>query len=261
MNLATRFRLWALLLLLLQTVSLLASDLDKEKRWADQILDSIMDGDAAWLAADGHKFLSIFTQADNNSRENALIVMHGIGVHPNWDQVVRPIRVEMTKRGWNTLSIQMPVLANDAAPEDYAKVFPEVSPRIDAAIEYLKSYGSRKIVLIAHSMGSSMSVYYLGRNSDEAIKGLVAIGMNGAAVFSELVKLESVRVPVLDLFGSDDLPLVLENRLNKARAAQSGGNLMFQQREIEGANHFFDDKNDELIDAVSDWLKVLLREK
>ena len=63
--------------------------------------------------------------------------------------------------------------------------------------------------------------------------------------------------PVLDLFGSDDLPVVLENRLKKAMAALSGGNLRFQQQEIEGANHFFDDKNDELVDAVDGWLNNL----
>ncbi len=66
-----------------------------------------------------------------------------------------------------------------------------------------------------------------------------------------------VKVPVLDLFGSDDLPIVLKNRLKKAMAAQSGVNLKFQQQEIKGANHFFDDKNDELVDAVDDWLKTL----
>ena len=102
-----------------------------------------------------------------------------------------------------------------------------------------------------------MSAYYLARNSRQVIKGFVAIGMNATAAFSELVRLESVKVPVLDLFGSDDLPIVLKNRLKKAMAAQSGGNLKFQQQEIEGANHFFDDKNDELVDAVDDWLKTL----
>ena len=66
-----------------------------------------------------------------------------------------------------------------------------------------------------------------------------------------------VKVPVLDLFGSDDLPIVLRNRLKKAMAAQSGGNLKFRQQEIEGANHFFDDKNDELVDGGDDWLKTL----
>jgi len=102
-----------------------------------------------------------------------------------------------------------------------------------------------------------MSAYYLTRNSQQVIKGVVAIGMTGSAIYSNLTRLESVKVPVLDLFGSDDLPIVLENRLKKAMTAQSGGNLKYQQQEIEGANHFFDDKNDELVDAVDDWLKTL----
>ena len=194
MNLLPPNRLWILLLVLLQTVTLQASNLDKEKRWADQIVDSIIDGDAVWLSANDLKFLSIFTPADDDSKENSLIVIHGVGVHPNWDQVIRPIRVEMTTRGWNTLSIQMPILANEAEAKDYAQLFPEVDPRIEAALQYLKSYGSEKIVLVAHSMGSAMSAYYLGRNSEESIRGFVAIGMNGAGVFSELARLDLVKV-------------------------------------------------------------------
>ena len=86
---------------------------------------------------DGHKFLSIFTPAENDSSEYALIVMHGIGVHPNWDQVIRPIRVEMTTHGWNTLSIQMPVLANDAAPEDYAKLRARITSSMTKTANWL----------------------------------------------------------------------------------------------------------------------------
>ena len=65
-----------------------------------------------------------------------------------------------------------------------------------------------------------MSVYYLTSVNDESIKGLIAIGMSGGALFPELVKLDLVKVPVLDLFGSDDLPIVLENRLNKLKVAR-----------------------------------------
>lgn len=60
-----------------------------------------------------------------------------------------------------------------------------------------------------------MNAYYLARNGQGVIKGFVAIGMNATPVFSDLVGLESVKVPVLDLFGSDDLPVVLENRLKR----------------------------------------------
>ena len=43
-----------------------------------------------------------------------MIVIHGIGIHPNWETIVKPLRVQLAAKGWNTLSLQMPVLANDA---------------------------------------------------------------------------------------------------------------------------------------------------
>ncbi len=42
------------------------------------------------------------------------LLAHGIGIHPNWEQVIQPLRVALSEQGWNTLSIQMPVLANEA---------------------------------------------------------------------------------------------------------------------------------------------------
>ena len=36
-----------------------ASDMEKEKRWADQVVDSIMVGDAEWLKVGKDKILSI----------------------------------------------------------------------------------------------------------------------------------------------------------------------------------------------------------
>ena len=233
-----------------------ASDLAKEKRWANQVVDSLLDGDAVWLKSDEHEFLSIFTEAEDES-DQALIVMHGTGVHPNWDQVIQPIRVEMTTRGWNTLSIQMPVLANEAEHDDYAPIFPEVVPRIDAALAYLQAQGNQKIVLVAHSLGSLMTSYYLSEKQPDLVKGFIAIGMTGGAkhaVMDSLKTLKSVKTPVLDLFGSDDLPEVLVNEQAKLQAA---GSKNFQQLEVEGANHFFDDHNEALLDAISNWLDKL----
>jgi len=244
------------LLLLLPFSYVQASDFAKEKRWADQVVDSILDGDAVWLKAGSHEFLSIFTEAEEES-DRALIVIHGTGVHPNWNQVIQPIRVEMTTRGWNTLSIQMPILPNEAGHDDYAPLFPEVIPRIDAALAYLQEQGNQKIVLVAHSLGSLMTSYYLSKKQPELVKGFVAIGMSGGAkhsVMDSLETLQLVELPVLDLFGSEDLPEVLENKDTKPLAAASQN---FQQVEVEGANHFFDDQNEALIDAVSNWLDKL----
>ena len=244
------------LLFLLLFNQVQASDLAKEKRWADQVVDSILDGDAVWLKADSHEFLSILTEAEEESNR-ALIVIHGTGVHPNWDQVIQPIRVEMTTRGWNTLSIQMPILANEAEHDDYAPLFPGVIPRIDAAVAYLQAQGNQKIVLVAHSLGSLMTSFYLSEKHPDLVKGFVAIGMSGGAkhaVMDSLQTLKSVNLPVLDLFGSDDLPEVLAHKKTKPQAALSK---YFDQVEVEGANHFFDDHNDELINAISNWVDKL----
>ncbi len=244
-------------LLLLLPSTLFASDYAKEQRWADQVVDSIVDGEAVWLNADNHRFLTIFTPDENEALNRAVIVMHGIGIHPNWDQVVRPLRVELTTLGWTTLSIQMPVLANDAENDEYVPLFPEAIPRIDAAIEYLDSKGIQTIYLVAHSLGSSMASYYLSKVTDTRVQGLVAIGMPGGAKNADMnsvVTLRQFDLPVLDLFGSEDIEHVLAHRDGKREAALSVANRDFVQIEIEGANHFFDDHDEQLINSVSSWL-------
>ena len=41
-----------------------AQDYEREKRWADETLASLVVGDAVWLPqANGHKFLALYTEA------------------------------------------------------------------------------------------------------------------------------------------------------------------------------------------------------
>ena len=42
---------------------------------------------------------------------------------------------------------------------------------------------------------------------------------------------------------------------DRAAAARKAGNKNFTQIEVEGANHFFDGKEDELVETVADWLE------
>ena len=125
-----------------------ASDLAKEKRWADQVVDSIITGDAEWLQAGNHDFLTIYTEPTTDKAIGGAIVMHGIGAHPNWAEVILPLRTRLTDVGWHTLSLQMPILENEADANDYAPLFSEIAPRIDAGIAFLKSKGVKNIVLL-----------------------------------------------------------------------------------------------------------------
>ena len=245
--------------LLLISLSLLslnihASDLEKEKRWADQVVDAILDGDAVWLNDGKNDFLGIYTEAEED-KGRAVIVMHGTGIHPDWQQVVQPLRVGLTEHNWNTLSIQMPILANEAEYKDYAPLYDEVAPRIDAAIKYLKDNGSKDIVLIGHSQGSAMTAYYLSTNKPD-VRGFVAIGIAafaGDPRMNSIKSLEKIDLPVLDLYGSEDLEEILASVDSRAAAAKKAGNKNYTQTRITG-NHFFDGQEDVLVETVADWL-------
>jgi pimeloyl-ACP methyl ester carboxylesterase len=231
----------------------MASDFAKEQRWADQVVDFLMDGEAVWLDVENREILSIHTEPDEDSKK-ALIVMHGTGVHPNWNQVIQPLRVGMALRGWHTISIQMPVLPNEASHDDYAPLFVEAPPRIEAAIAYLQGLGVTDIVLAGHSLGSLMTSYYLSTSANDAVKGFVAIGMPGGSSHDQMNALKTlagIELPILDLYGSMDLPEVLENTQARKLAAKGAA---FEQIEVEGANHFFDNYEEALIDTVDDWL-------
>ena len=65
------------------------------------------------------------------------------------------------------------------------------------------------------------------------------------------ISLKTINIPVLDLYGSDDLLGVLETTELRKQAATH--NSQYSQQVIQGANHFFDEMDDELIRAVADW--------
>jgi pimeloyl-ACP methyl ester carboxylesterase len=233
-----------------------ASDLEKEKRWADQIVDFLIIGEAEWLDADGQQFLSIYTEAADGPGKRAAIVLHGIGVHPNWQQVIYPLRTMLPDEGWSTLSLQLPILPNEADVKDYAPLMDEVAPRIDAGIAFLREQGAEDIVIVAHSLGASMATDYLA-GGERDVKAFVGIGMSdasGAPRLSDSIALAKIRIPVLDLYGSEDLPEVLVATGSRADAGRQAGNEHFVQREVPGANHFFDGQDTELVGIVADWL-------
>lgn len=100
---------WLVLLLITQS-DLHASNLERELRIRDEIIDSIVIGEAEMLEADGQEFLGIYTESELEKAQGAVIIMHGRGLHPYWVDVTRPLRQDLPEYGWHTLSIQMPVL-------------------------------------------------------------------------------------------------------------------------------------------------------
>ena len=235
-----------------------ASDLEKERRWSEQIVDSLLVGDSVQLDAKGVSFLGIFAEADAGPGDRAVILLHGIGAHPDWPEVINPLRSNLPEHGWATLSIQMPILANEAELADYAPLFDEVGPRVAAAVMYLREKDYRSIVLVGHSLGAAMGASYVAGAPEHGVDGLVAIGMPVIELddrMNSVLALENVRLPVWDLYGSRDLDTVLGSAQARATAARKAENTGYRQTRVEGADHFFVGMEDELTRRVYGWLQ------
>lgn len=254
------------ILMFLVSISLVlavqATDSAREQRWANQISDFLVDGEPRWLDADGQKFLGIYTPAVNEEPIGAVIFLHSRGVHPDWPQVIQPLRTQLPAKGWATLSLQMPVLQNDATDEDYVPLFKDVPARIQAGLDFLSKHGLNNIVLIGHSLGTNMGTNYLAKHQDPRIKAFVGIGMMAKPQPTKYLPLDNVaailqmKVPVLDIYGSQTYPVVLESvdRRAFAIAVHRTGNYHSRQIKINGANHFFQGHEDELLQAIATWM-------
>ena len=253
-------KLIPLLLGLLLTGSLFAADLQREQRLHDQIIDGIMDGEPVELGAQAHNFLAIHMESDADEVKGAAIILHGRGLHPDWETVVQPLRVGLPEQGWHTLSLQMPVLHKEAKYYDYVPLFAEALPRIEAAIAYLKEQGAERIVLIAHSCGAHMAMQHIRQHGSKGLAAYVGIGM-GATDYKQPMKqpfpLDTMTIPVFDVYAENDFPAVLRMAPDRLAMIKKAGNPQSAQQQIAGAEHYFDGHNDAMVEAISHWLNQL----
>lgn len=246
-------RLFALLftLLALPTVAAaVTTDYAREKKWADEVLPSVLTGDPVWLEVlkgphSGRKFLTLYTAVPE--AKAGVIVVHGMGVHPDWG-LIGPLRQNLPELGYATLSLQMPVLQADAKGEDYPATFDEAAARLAQAVAFMEAKGYKKIALLSHSMGCRMTARYLEKTPDAPIQAWVAIGASEALDYSKL------KFPVLDLYGENDLPQVLK------AAAQRGKGLKGKSAQIvvPKADHFFEGRDKVLLENVREFLDKTL---
>ena len=237
-----------------------AQDLERERRLGAEIVDMIIDGEPVHLDADGHPFLALHTEAADGGSGRAVLVMHGRGFHPDWPEVAAPLRAELPEHGWETLSLQMPVLGKTATYYDYVPIFAAAFPRIRAGIEYLRERGADTVVLAAHSCSAHMAMAFVRHHGDAGFDGFIGIGMGATDVgqpMREPFPLAEMAVPVLDLFGDEDYPSVPGKAPGRLAAIRTAGHPRSAQRMIPGADHFFRDMDEELVDAVVDWLATL----
>jgi hypothetical protein len=252
------------LLLMPATGASRTPDLAREQRMAAEIVDAILDGEPVELeTAQGVRFLGIYTESAMQPATGTLVILHGRGFHPDWADVVQPLRVGLIEHGWNTLSIQLPVLAKEAKYLDYVEVFPAAVPRIEAALAAARERGNGKVVMVAHSCGAHMAQHWLlegGASASGAIDAFVGIGMGATdygQAMAEPFVFDRLSIPVLDVYAERDFPAVRRLAPQRWALMKQGGHADNAQIEIPDAEHYFVDRGEALVEAIAAWLNQL----
>jgi pimeloyl-ACP methyl ester carboxylesterase len=223
-----------------------AQDYEKERRWADDILPTLMVGDAVWLQQkNGHKFLSLLIDRKDKSK-GAVIIAHGRGWSPDFE-LYGTLRTRLAEEGYTTLSIQLPVLQSTAILGLYVPLYPDARERFQLAVDFLKSKGHRNIGIVSHSLGATMANQYLIRTEDTTVKAWVFVG-----ILQGLEEMYRIKIPVLDVFGSNDWTVTMwgaPEREKQLRLVPGSRQVM-----VPDAKHFFEGREEDLIKIVTGFL-------
>jgi len=232
-------------------------DLLREQRIAAEVEAAIQTGKPVRLQAGDVEFMAIYAGAESDVIRGGVIILHGQGAHPDWPDVIHPLRTELPLHGWETLSIQMPIAAADAPEWVYNDLVSEALPRIKAAVEYFKQGNFSTLMLVAHDLGARMGAEYLASGTAEAeeINAFVAIGMAVQRKSPGYEALKKIKIPLLDIYGSRDLDAVLKGGRDRAAAAREGLNKGFRQVVVPGADHLFRGLQDTLVNRVQSWMR------
>ena len=196
--------------------------------------------------------LPSYAYLEGNDSKVGVVLCHGRGKHPRFS-VVEPLRKGINKHlGYHTISIQMP--KGSVGWRQYEEFFPEAHKNITAAVRFLKEKkGVEKVYLMGHSMGSRMATSYLAENSDSGIDGFIGAGIRngGGSPLDSNTNLRSVNIPVIDIYGDGGDGKDAHHA--KRRSDMVGDR--YTQVFISGANHRFTHHENELVDAVTNWLR------
>ena len=232
-------------MLLLSSWNALAQDYEREKRWADDILKTLMVGNAVWLEQkNGHKFLGLYTEA--KQARGAVIVAHGRGWSPDFE-LYGTLRTLIAERGYSTLSIQMPVLPSTAILGLYVPLYPDARERFQLAVDFLKAKGYKNIGIVSHSLGATMANQYLIRTDDKSVGAWAFIG-----ILQGLEEMYRIKIPVLDVYGERDWDVTRwggPERKQQIEKVPGSAQIV-----VPKATHFFEGQEEELLKILVSFL-------
>ena len=223
-------------------------DHEREARLAEETLATLVVGEPVRLEQkSGHRFLGLYTRAAQE--RGALVIAHGRGWSPDYD-LYGVLRTQLADAGYSTLAIQMPVLPGTAKIGDYLPTFTDSDERFALAVAWLRAKGAKRVAIVSHSLGATMANHFLIYAKAPDVDAWVMI-----SIINGLEDMFRIRVPVLDVFGSNDWSVTRfggDERLAQIRRIAGSSQVV-----IAGAEHFFEGHRDELVRSITRFLDAV----
>ncbi len=236
---------------------LFASDRLFEQEITQQIIDSDPSAEIVWLNAGQQRFLGLFDEAKTKTVQGAVLILPGVGEHPQSEQLIAPLREQLQAFGWSTLAIQLPVFRRVEYWKDTAPLVAESQQRIQTALNILKEKKIENLVLLGHGLGATAALAFQSADANDDVRGLVLIGLPISIPDvqnpSTLDQLSGIKIPLMDIYGSAETPLVVANSNQRKWALKK--NPTYRQVQINGVDHQFQGSTDLLVKTIYGWIK------
>jgi pimeloyl-ACP methyl ester carboxylesterase len=204
---------------------------------------------------------------DGGASKVGVILLHGRfgGEGDATSLVVNPLRIAIHQRlGFHTLSLNYPQTRRSRSGSDEAGNFPAAYQRIDAAIAFLtKERGVTRIYLMGHSLGTRITTSYLATHAVPELRGYIGVGIYGGGRCEEdagnplnsRCNLKTLLGKVPDLPVLDVVAMATETDVRFADGRSDLVSNTYRQVRMDGADHKFLRKEEDMINTVVDWLK------
>lgn len=228
-----------------------------EQAVADRLAERQVPGEFVWLDAAGRPFLGLYLAAADVMPQGAVILVHGFGAHPDWPDVIAPLRRGLPEQGWSTLAIQLPRLSPEVTHAIEAELPRRSGPRIQAAVAWLAARGIAPVVVLGHGFGATVAARQLALSS-RGVAAFVAVSMQvpthleKPAGFPE--SLAAVKAPVLDLYAANDDALVLLKAPERELWGRKNKERVFERLIMEDAAAGFHGRDGDLTRRIAAWL-------
>ncbi len=244
-----------------------ALDQTRERLLAAELVERVGGHEMLWLNDNSGRFLSLKVERPGVEKRGGVILLHDMDAHPDWPEVISPLRYGLPKSGWLTLSVQLPLLSHEMelTAKNQQKIIDQAQARIVAAVEYLTGIGIYNIVLIGHGLGATAISHFLSGELEPRhavyIKAFIAIRFRiheklpKAYLPEKLLQLKTA-LPILDILGTQESLDVLQHARERKAVARQAQSLNYRQERVSGANNNFWAAEGLLLSRVGSWLRL-----